>query len=151
MYLYNCEVMRLNTDHYRIIIAYTLLFSALVLFSGLWLFALREPWSSVAITKSLQSALEQIVPHLFAMSILAFILTHFLLFINTVKPMQITRTASLIFGAILVENTTHYLTSLKHSYAIWINITSLLLLSLLMCTIILKIALDLNNSNQDAL
>ncbi|MCH9814735.1 MAG: hypothetical protein K0U47_12425 [Epsilonproteobacteria bacterium] len=71
-------------QHFAIVIRYFLLLTVLLLITGAWMFTLHTHWSVDGTTayytqKSFFGLLETVSPHLFGMSIIFFILTHFLL------------------------------------------------------------------------
>jgi hypothetical protein len=81
-----------NLSLYHIPIAYLILYTLAILFSGVWMFLLSQGLASSDIlsilqkviekpsVKSLQTHIEIATPHIFAMGTLIFIISHFLLF-----------------------------------------------------------------------
>ena len=81
-YWYYVETSKVN-NLYSIIIRYFLLMFLMLLITGIWLLLLHTTFNFTDFTnyyveKSLFGALEIVVPHLFAMGMVIFILTHFL-------------------------------------------------------------------------
>jgi len=113
---------------YTITIKYTLVFAALLLASGLWLFVLSGSFREDALTKSLEGVLEVAIPHLFAMSVLAFVLSHFLLFIESINKKKVLKFIVILYLAILLENVSHYFISLEFWIFVWIHLLALLVM-----------------------
>ncbi len=115
---------------YTITIKYTLVFASLLLTSGLWLFILQGSFREDALTKSLEGVLEIAVPHLFAISVLAFVLSHFLLFIESIDKKKVLKFIVILYLAILLENVSHYFISLEFKIFAWIHLLALLVMVL---------------------
>ncbi len=87
---------------YIIIIRYSLIFTGLIFISGVWLFVLAQ--SSEVDEKSLESVLEVAVPHLLAMSVLVFVLCHFLLFIDKVDKKRALKFSIFLYILVILQN-----------------------------------------------
>ncbi len=110
---------------YTITIKYTLVFASLLLASGLWLFILQGSFREAALTKSLEGVLEVAVPHLFAISVLAFVLSHFLLFVESIDKKKVLKFIVMLYLTILLENVSHYFISLEFQIFVWIHLLAL--------------------------
>ncbi len=124
-------------------INYTLVFTLLIFATGLWLFFISSD-----IKSSLEGALEVIVPHLFSISILAFIFGHFLLFIESVDKDQVLKPILFLYFFILLENLNRYLLSLELIPIELFNL-SLALMVLLFGWLICIVWINLYRSWQD--
>jgi len=86
-----------NLKLYNIVIGYMLIYSLLILLSGVWLFFRSqgvEAFDDILkiithpASKSLHNIIEILTPHIFAMGLLIFIVAHFLLFSIKIKQKQ---------------------------------------------------------------
>lgn len=124
---------------YVLSIGYSLVFATFLLVSGLWLFILSEN----APIRSLEGVLEIIVPHLFAMSILAFVLSHFLLFIESIEKKKVLKFIVVLYLAIFFENLSEFFISLEWQIFVWIHFFSLLVMVCGFIWLIYTIAIDI--------
>lgn len=86
-----------DTSLYTLPIRYMILFSILILFSGLWLFLLSPT------EKSLHNLIEIATPHILAMGILIFTLAHFLLFSTKIKRQSSRNISKWLYGFMFVN------------------------------------------------
>jgi hypothetical protein len=128
---------------YHLPIAYMLFYAIAILLSGLWLFLLSQGLASHDILplfnkilnnpqpKSLHTFIEITTPHIFAIGILLFTLTHFLLFSNKISH-TFSRKISILFFCIALFNILAYLPiTLGLVFLGWIKLLSLGLFILL--------------------
>ncbi len=94
---------------YKLPIRYMLVYTLLILFSGIWIFLLSHELN-VPLKISLQSFIEIATPHLFAIGTLIFIVTHFLLFSSKIKH-KTSRILSLMLFVMALLNILVYLPS----------------------------------------
>ncbi len=87
---------------FKIVINYSLVFANLIFFSGIWLFILSQ--EKQIEKESALAILEVIVPHLLAMSIVVFILCHFLLFIEDFNKNRALKFSLFLYLLVLLEN-----------------------------------------------
>jgi len=87
---------------FKIVINYSLVFANLIFFSGVWLFILNQ--ENQIEKESALAILEVIVPHLLAMSIVVFILCHFLLFIEDFNKNRVLKFSLFLYLLVLLEN-----------------------------------------------
>ena len=87
---------------YEIIIRYSLVFTILLFSSGVWLFVINQ--TDTIDAKSLERILEVAVPHLLSMSVLVFVLTHFLLFIEDLDKQKALKFSMILYFVIVIEN-----------------------------------------------
>lgn len=93
---------------YAIVIRYFLLMFLMLLITGTWLLLLHTTFSFESFThyyvqKSLFGALEIVTPHLFAMGMVVFILTHFLSLKKKNTPLE-SKATSLLFTVTILLN-----------------------------------------------
>jgi hypothetical protein len=98
-----------NTFLYKIPIAYMLLYTVVILFSGVWLFLLSQGLGGHGIgvtlghmidrpaVKSLYGLIEIATPHLVSMGMLIFLVAHFLLFSTKVSKLFSKKVSVLLF------------------------------------------------------
>jgi len=94
---------------YGIALRYFFVMTFLVLGSGLWMFVTNtslslEGTSSHYALKSFYGLLETVSPHLFAMAVLIFILTHFFAIVSGVKHENFRLFSLLFFTVMLLSN-----------------------------------------------
>ncbi len=125
---------------YHIPITYMLLYTVLLLGSGLWLFLLSQGLASsegIAATlekiiltpepKSMHNFVEVATPHMFAMGTLVFVVAHFMLF-STKISQKISLIVSMILFVFLLFNIFSYgLISFEILSSGWIKLLSMLL------------------------
>jgi len=125
---------------FHIPIAYLLLYTVLLLGSGLWLFLLSQGLASsegIAATlekiiltpepKSMHNFVEVATPHMFAMGSLVFVVAHFMLF-STKISQKISLIVSMILFVFLLFNIFSYgLISFEILSSGWIKLLSMLL------------------------
>jgi len=125
---------------FHIPIAYLLLYTVLLLGSGLWLFLLSQGLASsegIAATlekiiltpepKSMHNFVEVATPHMFAMGSLVFVVAHFMLF-STKISQKISLIVSMILFAFFLFNIFSYgLISFEILSSGWIKLLSMLL------------------------
>ncbi len=125
---------------FHIPIAYLLLYTVLLLGSGLWLFLLSQGLASsegIAATlekiiltpepKSMHNFVEVATPHMFAMGTLVFVVAHFMLF-STKISQKISLIVSMILFVFLLFNIFSYgLISFEILSSGWIKLLSMLL------------------------
>ena len=101
---------------YRIPVTYMLLYSILIVLSGVWLFgrsqglegigsigATLQKFLTSAVPESMQRFIEVATPHLFAMGVLIFIIAHFLLFSRRVSVRMSLKLSTAVFVAALLN------------------------------------------------
>ncbi|GEM_PF-3152352 len=115
-----------NIDHlYMLTLRYSLLFTCSIVISGVWLFALHMTPEQHSYTKSLESVLEVVVPHLFSVSILAFVLLHFLLFVREVLSSTIIKLSLLTSLLLLSLSSIDLLHMMDLSYLLYLKMALL--------------------------
>jgi hypothetical protein len=101
---------------YRLPVTYMLLYSILIVLSGIWLFlrsqglgsaggivAILQKFLNTPVAESMQRFVEVATPHLFAMGVLIFIIAHFLLFSRRV-PMRVSmKLSTAVFVSALLD------------------------------------------------
>ncbi len=130
---------------FSLIIFYTLIFAFLTIFSGLGLFVLDESWldSQDGLKKSFEGMFEIVVPHLFAMAIFAFVINHFLLFVDNFCQKKALKLSIFIFFLILLINLSGYFASFGIVFFIYLKILFLLLFTLSFSWVFYKISFRL--------
>ncbi len=89
------------SELYRIVIRYFLIFTIFLFLSGVWLFIIAK--ESEIDVKSLVGTLEVAVPHLLGMSVVFFILAHFLLFVENLDTNGVVKASMLFYMLIILE------------------------------------------------
>ncbi len=127
---------------FALIIFYSLIFGLLTIFSGLGLFVLDESWlqNEEELKKSFEGMLEIVAPHLFAMAIFAFVINHFLLFVEGFCQKKALKLSMFIYLLILLINLSGYFASLGFISFIWLKIFFLLLFTLSFLWVFYKIS-----------
>ncbi len=130
-----------DESKFSLVIFYSLVFASLTIFSGLGLFVLDESWSSSQseLKKSFEGMLEVVTPHLFAMAIFAFVINHFLLFIQGFCQKKALKFSMFIYLVIVLINFSGYFASLGFVAFIWIKIFFLLIFTLSFLWVFYKI------------
>ncbi len=137
--------MRSDERKFSLIIFYSLVFASLTIFSGLWLFILDASWldSKDELEKSFEGVLEIVAPHLFAMAIFAFVINHFLLFVDGFCQKKALKFSMFIFCLILLINLSGYFASFGILFFIYLKILFLLLFTLSFLWVFYKISFRL--------
>ncbi len=131
------------SEQYHLIIRYFLLMFLMLLITGIWLLLLNSSFSFESFTnyyvqKSVFGLLEIVTPHLFAMGIVIFILTHFLA-LNTKHTNFNNKITLTLFTFMLLSNLSSFFITQSTIYMIWLKIISILLLLLFSSLIIFKV------------
>ena len=131
------------SEQYHLIIRYFLLMFLMLLITGIWLLLLNSSFSFESFTnyyvqKSVFGLLEIVTPHLFAMGIVIFILTHFLA-LNTKHTNFNNKITLTLFTFMLLSNLSSFFITQSTIYMIWLKIISILLLLLFSSVIIFKV------------
>ena len=131
------------SEQYHLIIRYFLLMFLMLLITGIWLLLLNSSFSFESFTnyyvqKSVFGLLEIVTPHLFAMGIVIFILTHFLA-LNTKHTNFNNKITLTLFTFMLLSNLSSFFITQSTTYMIWLKIISILLLLLFSSLIIFKV------------
>ena len=118
-------------------IGYSLIFATGVLFSGLWLFWLNDRELEI----SLEGALEIIAPHLFAMGIFVFVLSHFLLFVEGMNQRVAMKLSLALYLLILLVNI--------GIYFLWLKVAALFVFTVCFIWLFYKISYSLLLNSDD--
>ena len=129
-----------NLSFYHIPIAYMLLYTVLLLGSGLWLFLLSQGLASsegIMATlekiiqtpepKSMHNFIEVATPHMFAMGSLMFVVAHFMLFSTKISQRAALIVSMLLFVSILFNIFSYGAISLGFIASGWIKLLSMVL------------------------
>ena len=127
-----------NLSFYHIPIAYMILFTLLILGTGLWLFFLSQGLAGseglVAILskviqspepKSLHNFIEVATPHMFAMGALLFVVAHFMLFSTKISQKTSLIVSMLLFLFMLFNIFSYGAISLGFIVSGWIKLLSM--------------------------
>ena len=95
--------------HYSVALRYFFVMTLLLLLSGLWMFVLNtslsiEGTAEYYAPKSFYGMLDTVSPHLFAMGLILFILTHFFAILKGVRQESFKAFSVLFILVMLVEN-----------------------------------------------
>jgi hypothetical protein len=120
--------------NYTLPMRYFFVMLVMLLGSGAWMFALHTSFEISSITsyyepKSLFGALETVVPHLFGMSLIAFILMHFFAVAKPyqAKQKQYKRVSLILLALIALLNLTSFIISQE-----WVVMSYLKLITLML-------------------
>ncbi len=119
------------SELYNIIIRYFLIFTSFLFLSGVWLFVISQ--TDEIDVKSLIGVLEVAVPHLLAMSVVFFVLAHFLLFMENLDRDKAMKFSMLFYLLIILETMSANL--------FWIKVTILSIMLLGIIWIFYRISL----------
>lgn len=127
-----------NSALYAISVGYMLLYTVLILASGVWLFLLSQGLGSSAglldtlkdiialpEEKSLRGLIEVATPHLFAMGALIFVVAHFMLFSTTVSKKHALFVTLIVFGLALFDIFSYFAISFGWVVSGWLKLTAL--------------------------
>ncbi|QOR62424.1 hypothetical protein ACM66Z_02825 [Sulfurovum sp. ST-21] len=141
---------------YRLPIGYMLLYTLLILASGVWLFLLGQGLGengsivqtlnslvSAPVQKSLYQFVEIATPHLFAMGTLIFVTAHFMLFSTKISQKFSLKVAMLLFTAALLDIAAYLLISTGLVVSGWVKIVALVLFVFLFLLLLGMVAFSL--------
>ena len=124
---------------YTIPVAYLLLYTVLILVSGVWLFLLSQGLDSsqsvmhtlkdiiqAPEAKSIRGLIEVAAPHLFAMAALIFVAAHFMLFSTKVPQGMSLVVAMLLFAFALFDIFAYFVISIGLLVSGWIKLLAML-------------------------
>jgi len=129
-----------NLSFFHIPIAYMLLYTVLILATGVWLFLLSQGLASSAgivetlqniiqtpEPKSLHNFFEVAAPHMFAMGSLLFVVAHFMLFSTKISQRTSLVVSMILFGFLLFNIFSYGAISLGFVVSGWIKLSSMAL------------------------
>jgi len=129
-----------NLSFYHIPIAYMLLYTVLLLGSGLWLFLLSQGLASseglmatlekiikTPEAKSMHNFIEVATPHMFAMGALVFVVAHFMLFSTKISQKNSLIVSMILFVFLLFNIFSYGLISFEILSSGWIKLLSMFL------------------------
>ena len=129
-----------NLSFFHIPIAYLLLYTVVILATGIWLFLLSQGLNgsegiistlqhiiSSPEAKSLHSLVEVATPHMFAMGMMIFVVAHFMLFSTKISQRTSLIVALVLFGLALLNIVSYGAISLGLLVSGWIKLISMFL------------------------
>jgi len=124
---------------YAILVVYLLLYTLMILLSGVWLFLLSQGLASshsllltlqdiiqMPETKSIKGLIEVATPHLFAMGGLIFVSAHLMLFSTKVSKKVALFVSVALFGFALLDIFSYFMITLGWVVLGWIKLLALL-------------------------
>jgi len=118
--------------NYSLPLKYFLVMTVMLLFTGMWLFVLHTSLSVDGILdyyapKTLFGLLETVSPHLFAMGLVVFILTHFFAIVTSAKQEKFRLFSILFFLIMLLANVSGFFITETGSFFAILKLLSTLL------------------------
>ncbi|HEY9130085.1 MAG TPA: hypothetical protein VIN02_09615 [Sulfurovum sp.] len=140
-----------HSAFYKIPVVYMLIYTVLILISGLWLFLLSQGFDTIeSLTntlqnvintpadKSIEGVIEVVTPHLFAIGSLIFVVAHFMLFSTKVPQNLSLKLAIVLFVFALFDIFSYFAIIFGLAVSGWIKLLSM---SLFVLSFLLMIGL----------